>query len=143
LIKGGAAKALRGTNVAKAELGTKRLCPNCGAKYYDLNHHPIVCPRCNTQFEPMSSAKVRAQAKAAAVQEDEDEVEEVSPAEFVSLEEADEETADSGKVDSDTDVDDDVVADDDDEADDTFLEEEEEEGDDVADIIGDVDEEER
>jgi uncharacterized protein (TIGR02300 family) len=139
LIKGGAAKALRGTNVAKAELGTKRLCPNCGAKYYDLNHDPIICPRCGTQFE-VTSARARAVAKAAVVAEEEDEVEEAAPAEFVSLEEADEETADSGKVDADVGDDEVEVAD---EADDTFLEEEEEEGDDVADIIGDVDEEER
>ena len=37
--------------MTKAELGTKRLCPNCGARYYDLNHDPIVCPRCGTEFE--------------------------------------------------------------------------------------------
>ena len=27
-------------NVAKPELGTKRICPNCGAEYYDLNGDP-------------------------------------------------------------------------------------------------------
>ncbi|MBO0711819.1 MAG: TIGR02300 family protein, partial [Acetobacteraceae bacterium] len=32
--------------MAKAELGTKRLCANCGAKFYDLNKDPIVCPKC-------------------------------------------------------------------------------------------------
>ena len=37
--------------MAKADLGTKRLCPSCGARYYDLNHSPIICPRCGTQFE--------------------------------------------------------------------------------------------
>jgi len=24
---------------------TNSFCPNCGAKYYDLNRNPIVCPR--------------------------------------------------------------------------------------------------
>jgi hypothetical protein len=37
--------------VAKAELGTKRVCPNCGTKYYDLNKNPIICPKCGTYFE--------------------------------------------------------------------------------------------
>ena len=34
--------------MAKAELGTKRLCANCGAKFYDLNKDPIHCPKCGT-----------------------------------------------------------------------------------------------
>ena len=37
--------------VAKPELGTKRLCAHCGAKFYDLNHSPINCPKCGTVFE--------------------------------------------------------------------------------------------
>ena len=32
--------------MAKPELGTKRLCSGCGAKYYDLSKDPIVCPKC-------------------------------------------------------------------------------------------------
>jgi len=30
--------------VAKPELGTKRLCASCGAKFYDLNKDPITLP---------------------------------------------------------------------------------------------------
>src|SRR5215510_4221174 len=37
--------------VAKPELGTKRLCGNCSAKFYDLNKDPIVCPKCHTVME--------------------------------------------------------------------------------------------
>src|SRR5947208_5020789 len=37
--------------VAKPELGTKRLCANCGAKFYDLNKDPITCPKCQTVME--------------------------------------------------------------------------------------------
>jgi uncharacterized protein (TIGR02300 family) len=127
--------------VTKAELGTKRLCPNCGTKYYDLNRSPIVCPKCGTVFVVTAAAKARAQAaKAAVAEEEEIEVIPDKEAELVSLEEADEEAAESGAVKVEG-VDDDTA--DGDEPDDTFLEEEDEEGDDVGDIIGDVDEEER
>src|SRR4029079_10186522 len=37
--------------VAKPELGTKRLCSGCGAKFYDLSKDPITCPKCGTVFE--------------------------------------------------------------------------------------------
>ena len=37
--------------MAKPELGTKRVCPACGTKYYDLNRSPITCPNCGTVFE--------------------------------------------------------------------------------------------
>ena len=37
--------------MAKPELGTKRLCTNCGAKFYDLSKDPIVCPKCHTVLE--------------------------------------------------------------------------------------------
>ena len=36
--------------MAKPELGTKRLCAGCGAKFYDLNKTPIVCPMCEAVF---------------------------------------------------------------------------------------------
>ena len=42
--------------VSKPELGTKRLCGNCGAKFYDLHHDPIVCPKCATVFLPPAPA---------------------------------------------------------------------------------------
>ena len=37
--------------MAKPELGTKRLCTNCSAKFYDINKDPIVCPKCHTVME--------------------------------------------------------------------------------------------
>ena len=37
--------------MAKPELGTKRLCAGCGAKFYDLNKDPITCPKCGTVYE--------------------------------------------------------------------------------------------
>ena len=39
------------TAVPKPEWGTKRTCQSCSAKFYDLAHSPIVCPKCETTFE--------------------------------------------------------------------------------------------
>jgi uncharacterized protein (TIGR02300 family) len=36
--------------VTKPELGTKRLCAGCNAKFYDLHKNPIVCPTCEAVF---------------------------------------------------------------------------------------------
>ena len=120
--------------MAKADLGTKRLCPNCGAKYYDLNRDPIICPRCDTVFEVPTKSRGHA-APAPAEEEEAVEAPESETAEFVSLEEADEEAA-GGAVEEDEDIE---IGDDEK---DTFLEEEDEEGEDVADIIGEVEDEE-
>ena len=38
--------------MAKPEWGTKRLCTSCGARFYDLNHQPIECPKCHTVLDP-------------------------------------------------------------------------------------------
>jgi len=46
--------------VSRAELGTKRLCGNCGAKFYDVLKDPIVCPKCSTVFVPPPVAPPRA-----------------------------------------------------------------------------------
>jgi uncharacterized protein (TIGR02300 family) len=127
--------------VAKAELGTKRICPNCGTKYYDLHRDPIICPHCGTRFDGLAS---KARPQTAVVDDEEEEIEAEVPAEaeLVPLEEADAEVADTGAV--VVEGEDDEVIEGEEEADDTFLEEEEEEGDeDVSTIIGDVDDEER
>jgi uncharacterized protein (TIGR02300 family) len=116
--------------VAKIELGTKRQCQNCGAKFFDLNKDPIVCPKCGTVFQG-----VAARAQRAAPKNEEEEEEAAAPAgvELVSLEEAD---AGDEKVaavaDDDIEVEDEPVED-------AFLEEEEEDDDDVAALIdGDI-----
>ena len=36
--------------MTKPELGTKRLCAGCNAKFYDLHKIPIVCPMCEAVF---------------------------------------------------------------------------------------------
>jgi uncharacterized protein (TIGR02300 family) len=124
--------------VTKAELGTKRLCPSCGARYYDLNRNPILCPRCGTEFEVVVT-RVRPQTASKPPKEVvAEEAEEAVAVELVSLEEADDEAAESGAV-KVPGADEEVEADDD-----PFLpEEEEDDEDDVGDIIGGVEEEER
>ena len=36
--------------MVKPELGTKRTCPNCATRFYDLLKDPITCPKCGTSF---------------------------------------------------------------------------------------------
>ena len=38
--------------MAKPEWGIKRNCSACGTKYYDFNNSRIICPSCNTEFDP-------------------------------------------------------------------------------------------
>lgn len=38
--------------MAKPELGTKRVCVSCGARFYDLTKTPAVCPKCSTEQPP-------------------------------------------------------------------------------------------
>jgi len=45
--------------VAKAEWGLKRTCQSCGAKFYDMNRSPIVCPKCGAAFDPEALLKAR------------------------------------------------------------------------------------
>lgn len=38
--------------MAKPEWGVKRACLACGARFYDMQKSPIVCPSCETKFDP-------------------------------------------------------------------------------------------
>ena len=134
--------------MAKPELGTKRLCTNCGAKFYDLSKDPIVCPKCHTVLELAAvSARARPEAAARAVAPaaaEEVVVPETSEAEFVSLEEADAEAQGkkTGEGEAVEGAEDEVELEDEGMDDATFIEEQEEGDEDVTDIIGDVDDEE-
>jgi uncharacterized protein (TIGR02300 family) len=44
--------------MAKPELGTKRVCVSCGARFYDLQKVPAVCPKCGTE-QPQELPKLR------------------------------------------------------------------------------------
>jgi uncharacterized protein (TIGR02300 family) len=135
--------------VAKPELGTKRLCGNCGAKFYDLSKDPIVCPKCHTVME-LSALPARGRpepvsaARAAAAAEDEVVVPETAEAEFVSLEEAEAEAQGKkpGEGEPAEGTEEEVGLEDEGMDDAPFIEEQEEGDEDVTDIIGDVEDEE-
>jgi uncharacterized protein (TIGR02300 family) len=114
----------------KQARGTKRTCQSneCGARFYDLSHNPIVCPVCGSVYELASSPLALAAAgedkpgrktrkeytivKAPVADPVEAEVDDALP----EIEDGEETIAA--------------------EEDETFLEEEEEEGGDVSNIIG-------
>lgn len=122
--------------MAKIDLGTKRIDPETGRKFYDLNKDPIVSPYSGKSY-PRSyfdSGVEKTVDEDDEVEEKEVETEEEG-AEVITLEDADEE-AKGGDDLPDLGDDEDVEIEDDDD-DDTFLaEEEEEEDDDVSGIIG-------
>lgn len=45
--------------LAKPEWGSKRICPSCGTRYYDLLRKPVICPKCSTPFDPEAFLKSR------------------------------------------------------------------------------------
>ena len=42
----------------KPELGTKRVCVACGARFYDLQKTPAICPKCGTE-QPAEAPRTR------------------------------------------------------------------------------------
>ncbi len=113
--------------MAKPELGAKRQCQACAAKFFDLNREPIVCPKCGTVFQGATARAERATAKD---EESEDEQAGAAGVEMVSLDEV--EAAEEKAADP---VVDDIDVEDDEAPDDTFLESEEEDEDDVSSLI--------
>jgi uncharacterized protein (TIGR02300 family) len=137
--------------VAKPELGTKRVCPSCSTKYYDLNRDPITCPNCGVVFEPAARQRAAAPVRAVAEPELEPDAQveaapgEAEEADVISLEEAEEEAVPDVGPEPDEEEDVGIPEDDaegieieaDIEAEDseTFLDEEEEAGDDVSGLL--------
>ena len=124
--------------MAKPELGTKRVCPVTGRKFYDLNKNPVISPYTGevVPIAPVSTRGGRPDAKVAPVAAEPEVEAEVEGAEFVTLEDADAEA--TGKKADLPDTGDDIEVEDDAEDDDsTFIADDEEGDDDVTDIIGD------
>jgi uncharacterized protein (TIGR02300 family) len=135
--------------VAKSDLGTKRICPTTGKKFYDLGKTPVISPYTGevvpiAPITPPRAARgdaARAAAAASAASAA-DQPEAAEAEELVSLEEADAEE-NTGKVkavvpESEDDIEVDETIEDDDDDDSTFIADEEEGDEDVTDIIGDV-----
>ena len=63
--------------MANPELGTKQICPNCQAKFYDLSKRPAHCPKCAHDFDPdeaVRNRRVRARTIVPEAEEAEDQV---------------------------------------------------------------------
>ncbi len=50
--------------MAEQKWGKKRICLSCGAHFYDMVRSPIICPKCETEFQPVVSGR-GSRAKAA------------------------------------------------------------------------------
>ncbi|MBO4222963.1 TIGR02300 family protein [Bradyrhizobium neotropicale] len=130
--------------MAKSDLGTKRICPTTGKKFYDLNKNPVISPYTGevVPIAPVAPPRATRGAGAAAATTAADMPEPAEAEELVSLEEADAEE-NTGKVkavvpESEDDIEIDETLEDDDDDDSTFIADEEEGDEDVTDIIGDV-----
>ncbi|MEZ5367505.1 MAG: TIGR02300 family protein [Bryobacterales bacterium] len=130
--------------MTKPELGVKRDCPQCGARFYDLNKEPAHCPKCDHEFIPEALLKPRkprredepAEAGAAA-----------KPTSEVSLAAAEKEQKapaskrkpglddEGGEEEEDIEDLEDIDLDIDDDDDDTLLEDEDEDDDDMGGIV--------
>ncbi|MEZ5922441.1 MAG: TIGR02300 family protein [Parvularculaceae bacterium] len=136
--------------MTKLGLGVKRDCPECGARFYDLNKEPAHCPKCDNEFIPEPLLKPRKPRR-------EDEAPEApeapaKPTGEVSMSDAEKEQKapqsnkkpglddEAGEDEDLDDIEIDIDIDDDD--DDTLLEEDEDDDDDMGGIIGGGDEDE-
>ena len=133
--------------MAKPELGTKRLCASCGAKFYDLNKDPIHCPKCGAVYEVVVATRpTRPEPAAPVVAPRPPPAEEVAApepqeVETVSLEEADAEAQGAtakkpAPSEAEAEAEEEEVEMGESLDDDTFIEEQDEEDADVTDIIG-------
>ena len=68
-------------------LGFRRICPNCGTKYYDMNKQPPACPTCQAVFDP--EGLVRTRRRAMIVDKEVPENQEAEEEEVVEEDEAD------------------------------------------------------
>jgi uncharacterized protein (TIGR02300 family) len=131
--------------VAKPDLGTKRVCPDTGRKFYDLNKTPVISPYTGKVVPIVAPTPPRARAEAAAPARPapvaETIVPETADAEFVSLEDAEAEQQGKKKpADADATAaageEEEVEIGDESLDDAAFIEEQEEGAADVTDIIG-------
>ena len=80
--------------MSKPAWGTKRVCPSCGARFYDLSRTPITCPVCQAVYQvtpPPSRRGERAQpVEVRKVVEPEVEAPALETPDIIGLEEAEE-----------------------------------------------------
>lgn len=88
----------------KEEWGTKRMCPHCGVRFYDLQNDPMTCPACGAEFTAEALVAGRGRAM----------IPEKTAARGVAEDEVIETDDDIDADDADGDLDDDLLEDDDD-----------------------------
>ena len=76
--------------MANPELGTKQICPNCQAKFYDLGKRPAHCPKCENDFDPDEAVRNR-RVRARTIIPEDDQVEDQVVAKETDDEEEEEE----------------------------------------------------
>ncbi len=105
----------------KEEWGTKRLCPQCQTRFYDLRNDPMTCPACGAVFsvESLTNGRSRSLISEKSAADDSDQTDDVLDSDDLD---------DSG---NDGDLDDDLLEDDDDDGDVSL--------DDIADMSSDDD----
>ena len=143
--------------MAKANLGTKRVCPETGKKFYDLAKDPIVSPYTSKEYpvsffegetpvaapvkeEAKSKEEVKTEAVAETAETEEEATLETDGPEIISLEDAEDDDDDDSDSDDEEipdipDIPDIEVEDDDDEAEDNTFLEDDDEDDDLSDVI--------
>jgi uncharacterized protein (TIGR02300 family) len=130
--------------LTKPELGVKRDCPSCGARFYDLTKVPAHCPKCHHEFTPEALLKPRKRREDEAAEEPA-----AKPAAETSLDQADKEAKaakskrkpglddEGGEAVADEEIDiEDLEVEVEDDEDDTLLEDDEDDDDEVSDIVG-------
>jgi uncharacterized protein (TIGR02300 family) len=118
--------------MVKPEWGAKRVCHSCGAPFYDLHRDPITCPKCGGVYDPEAILKSRRARPAVAEKEVE-----APEAEEVVAETEEAEPAEGEEVE---------VAEGEEEEDKELIEDASELGedeDDMAEVIDNIDDEER
>lgn len=131
--------------MAKPDLGTKRVCPDTGRKFYDLNKTPVISPYTGKVVPIVAPAPARARPEPVAAARPVPVAEAIAPetaeAEFVSLEDAEAEQqgkkpAAAAEGATATGEEEEVEIGDESLDDAAFIEEQEEGDADVTDIIG-------
>lgn len=145
-----AQQMIKRPKLAQTGAGTKRVCPETGKKFYDLDKDPIVSPYTGNEyprsfFEEAAASRGATRKKdvkedetddkqeAATADEDEDE-DDVSPA-IISLDDADDDDDVGDENIPDIDGDEDDEPSDTNNDDNTFLETDDDENDDLSDVV--------
>jgi len=112
--------------MAKKSWGTKRTCPKCDIRFYDLNKDPLLCPNCGNSFSLESIIEVfkkspkDSSAKKQPAEATTTEIEGIEPEDIILDEALDEEATSNVNLEDD------------------ILEEEEDDSNPMEEVIGDV-----